>query len=85
LSAADSAAPTQGSCLTCGDTAVAVTVLELLDDALARVDAGGGRRETVSVAFVRAGVGDTVLVHAGEAIATLPPSPTGRGQELMDR
>ncbi|MBR7838031.1 hypothetical protein KDL01_32460, partial [Actinospica durhamensis] len=32
------------SCITCADTAVAVTVLELLDDALALVEVGEGRR-----------------------------------------
>jgi hydrogenase maturation factor len=60
-----------GECITCADTAVTVTVLELLEDDLAVVDAGGGRRETVSVALVPAGVGDTVLVHAGEAIGMI--------------
>ncbi|WP_034263175.1 HypC/HybG/HupF family hydrogenase formation chaperone [Actinospica robiniae] len=59
---------TEGFCLTCSDTALPVTVLELLEDDLAVVDAGEGRRETISVALVPAGVGDTVLVHAGEAI-----------------
>lgn len=58
----------EGCCITCSDIALPVTVLELLEDELAVVDAGEGRRETVSVALVPAGVGDTVLVHAGEAI-----------------
>ena len=62
------------TCITCSDSAVAVTVVELLDDALALVEVGDGRRETVSVALVSASVGDTVLVHAGEAIATVPGS-----------
>jgi hydrogenase maturation factor len=62
-----------GTCVTCSDTAVAVTILELLDDALALVDAGGGVRETVSVALVPgARVGETILVHAGEAIGRIP-------------
>lgn len=56
-------------CITCSDTAVAVTVTELLGDDLARVDTGEGTEEEVSVALVDAGVGDVVLVHAGEAIA----------------
>jgi hydrogenase expression/formation protein HypC len=55
-------------CITCSDAAVAVTVVELLDDDLAKVDTGEGVEE-VSVALVDAAVGDTVLVHAGEAIA----------------
>ena len=63
-------------CITCSDAALAVTVLELLEDGLAVVDAGDGRPETVSVALVQARVGDTVLVHAGEAIGTV--------KELMD-
>jgi len=55
-------------CITCSDAAVAVTVVELLGDSLAVVDTGEGVEE-VSVALVDAAVGDTVLVHAGEAIA----------------
>ena len=63
-------------CITCSDQAVAVTVVRLLEDALAVVDTGAGQqdgagREVVSVALVAAGVGDTILVHAGEAIAVL--------------
>ena len=59
-------------CITCSDTAVAVTVLELLDDGLAMVATDAGPEE-VSVALVTAGVGDTILVHAGEAIAVIEP------------
>ena len=57
-------------CVTCSDQAVAVTVLRLLDDDLAVVDTGAGEEE-VSVALVTAGVGDTILVHAREAIAVI--------------
>jgi hydrogenase expression/formation protein HypC len=57
-------------CVTCSDTAVAVTVVRLLDNQLAVVDTGAGEEE-VSVALVAAGVGDTILVHAGEAIAVV--------------
>jgi hydrogenase expression/formation protein HypC len=57
-------------CVTCSDQAVAVTVLRLLDDDLAVVDTGVGQEE-VSVALVTAGVGDTILVHAREAIAVV--------------
>ena len=56
-------------CITCSDEAVAVQVMRLLDGGLALVDVGGGRQEEVSVALVEARVGDTVLVHAKEAIA----------------
>ncbi len=55
-------------CITCSDAAVEVTVLRLLDDGLAMVDTGHGEEE-VSVALVEARAGDTILVHAREAIA----------------
>jgi hydrogenase expression/formation protein HypC len=57
-------------CITCSDTAVQVTVVRLLEDEMALVDTGAGQ-ETVSVALVSAGVGDTILVHAREAIAVI--------------
>jgi hydrogenase expression/formation protein HypC len=57
-------------CITCADSAVPVTVLELVDNALALVDTGRGIEE-VSVALVTAAVGDTVLVHAREAIGVV--------------
>jgi len=58
-------------CITCGDIAVEVAVLRLLPDSLAVVDAGQGAEEEVSVALVSAEVGDTILVHASEAIAVV--------------
>ena len=58
-------------CITCSDTAVQVRIVELRADAMAVVDTGSGREE-VSVALVTAAVGDTILVHAGEAIAVVP-------------
>jgi hydrogenase expression/formation protein HypC len=58
-------------CITCSDTAVAVTIARLLPDRLAVVDTEAGQEE-VSIALVSAGVGDTILVHAGEAIAVVP-------------
>jgi hydrogenase expression/formation protein HypC len=60
-------------CITCSDTAVAVRVVRLLDDELALVDTGSGGTEEVSVALVSAAVGDTILVHAREAIAVIQP------------
>jgi hydrogenase expression/formation protein HypC len=57
-------------CITCSDMAVEVTVVRLLEDQMAVVDTGAGQ-ETVSVALVTAGVGDTILVHAREAIAVV--------------
>ncbi len=61
---------TSDHCLTCGDIAVEVRVVRLLPDDLADVDTGEGT-EQVSVALVDAGVGDTIVVHAGEAIAVV--------------
>lgn len=60
-------------CVTCSDEAVPVEVVRLLGDDLALVDTGESREE-VSVAFVNAAVGDTVLVHAKEAIQLLTTS-----------
>jgi hydrogenase expression/formation protein HypC len=62
--------PPGDSCITCGDIAVEVRVARLLPDDLADVDTGQGI-ERVSVALVSAAVGDTILVHAGEAIAVV--------------
>jgi hydrogenase expression/formation protein HypC len=64
-------------CITCSDQAIAVTVLRLLDDGLAVVDTGAGEEE-VSIALVTAGVGDTILVHAREAIAVVGDDPGER-------
>ena len=58
-------------CITCSDIAVQVRIVELRADGLALVDTGQGVEE-VSVALVTAGVGDTILVHAKEAIAVVP-------------
>ena len=58
-------------CITCGDVAVPVRILELLPGELALVDTGQTREE-ISVALVDTYVGGRVLVHAKEAIATLP-------------
>lgn len=72
-----------GSCVTCSDEAVEMTVWSLLDDDLALastalVQEETAQRETgqeevgherISVALVPVVVGDVVLVHAGEAIA----------------
>jgi hydrogenase expression/formation protein HypC len=57
-------------CITCSDTAVAVRITALLEDDMALVETEAGPEE-VSVALVSAGVGDTILVHAREAIAVV--------------
>jgi hydrogenase expression/formation protein HypC len=61
---------TSDTCITCGDVAVAMRVIEV-DEArcLALCESAGGARETVEIALVDAGPGDEVLVHAGTAIA----------------
>jgi hydrogenase maturation factor len=60
-------------CITCGDVAVPVTILELLPGELALVDTGQTVEE-ISVALVDTHVGGRVLVHAKEAIASLSDS-----------
>ena len=57
-------------CITCSDQAVEVRVLRLLDADLAVVATAAGTEE-VSVALVDAAPGDTILVHAKEAIAVV--------------
>ena len=69
-------------CITCSDQAVAVRVVRLLDDGLAIADTGVSQEE-ISVALVDARAGDTVLVHAKEAIARIDDEEGdagGRGQ-----
>jgi hydrogenase expression/formation protein HypC len=58
-------------CITCGDIAVPVRIVELLPGDLALVDTGQTVEE-ISIALVDTHVGGRVLVHAKEAIATLP-------------
>jgi hydrogenase maturation factor len=58
-------------CITCGDVAVALTVIDVHGaDALCRDDQG--RTEDVAVELVDAvSVGDRLLVHAGVALERL--------------
>ena len=61
---------TSGTCITCGDVAVAMRVIQVDEErCLALCETEGGKRETVEIALVDAGPGDEVLVHAGTAIA----------------
>jgi hydrogenase maturation factor len=64
-------------CITCSDQAVPVRVIRLLSDDLALVDTGVSEEE-VSIALVTAQVGDTILVHAKEALTVI------RGEEDGD-
>lgn len=57
-------------CITCGDVAVPVRVVRLMPGDLAIVEVDG-HEEEISVALVSAAVGDTLLVHAGEAIGSV--------------
>jgi hydrogenase expression/formation protein HypC len=61
---------TSTACITCGDVAVPMRVIEV-DEArmLALCETAAGERSTVEIALVEAGPGDEVLVHAGTAIA----------------
>ncbi|WP_214412122.1 HypC/HybG/HupF family hydrogenase formation chaperone [Sphaerisporangium fuscum] len=61
---------TAGHCVTCSDEALPARVVRLLGRDLALVQVGDAREE-VSVALVEAEAGDTVLVHAKEAIAVV--------------
>ena len=61
---------TSGTCITCGDVAVAMRVIQVDEErCLALCEAEDGKRETVEIALVDAAPGDEVLVHAGTAIA----------------
>jgi hydrogenase expression/formation protein HypC len=57
-------------CITCGDDGVPMRVLQI-DAArgLALCEDERGARSSVEIALVDAEVGDTVLVHAGTALA----------------
>ena len=61
---------TSDTCITCGDVAVAMRVIEVDEErCLALCESAEGERSTVEIALVDAGPGDEVLVHAGTAIA----------------
>ncbi|MEU8203154.1 HypC/HybG/HupF family hydrogenase formation chaperone [Streptosporangium sp. NPDC049046] len=71
---------TDGVCVTCSDQALPMSVVRLLEGDLAIVDAGGVLEE-VSVALVDPAVGDTVLVHAREAIAVVARGSARKSDE----
>jgi hydrogenase expression/formation protein HypC len=61
-----------GHCITCGDDGVPMRVLRVdAARALALCEDGAGARSSVEIALVEAGVGDTLLVHAGTALLRL--------------
>jgi hydrogenase assembly chaperone HypC/HupF len=61
-------------CVTCGDDGVPMRVLRLDDDrGLALCEGEDGAHTTVETALVEpVAVGDTLLVHAGTALAAVP-------------
>jgi hydrogenase maturation factor len=67
-------------CITCGDVAVPVRIVELLPGELALVDTGQTLEE-ISIALVDTHVGGRVLVHAKEAIAALPDHDEDQGAD----
>lgn len=81
MSAASS--PTEGAamgcqdgdrCVVCSDQMLEARVIEMLDGGLALVEVDGTREE-VSVALVSVTVGDSVLIHAKEAISVVGGRP----------
>ena len=64
---------TSGTCITCGDVAVAMRVIQVDEErCLALCESAEGERSTVEIALVAPVVpGDVLLVHAGTAIARL--------------
>ncbi len=59
------------SCITCGDVATPMRVMETGDDGLADCVADTGETSQVDLSLVEATAGDTVLVHACVAIQVL--------------
>lgn len=66
----------QDGCITCGDVAVPLTVVDIDADGDARCAADDGREELVAVDLVGpVEPGDRLLVHAKVAIERLPSGP----------
>ena len=66
-------------CVTCADEGVALRVVSVDATGLAVCRGAEGVEREVETALVGASaVGDEVLVHAGVAIARLPPGAAGR-------
>jgi hydrogenase maturation factor len=62
----------EGHCITCSDEGIPMRVV-LVDDerCLALCEDDAGTRSSVEIALVDAHPGDTLLVHAGTALAAL--------------
>ena len=68
---AEQATAGRNSCLTCGDIAVPMRVIQVGDDGLADCVSEDGETSQVELALVDARPGDEVLVHACVAIQRL--------------
>ena len=80
MSAGDACRTDAERCITCGDVAVPLEVVAIQGDGLALCRDERDRSEQVEIALagtVRAG--DTLLVHAGTAIANLTSAGPGGG------
>jgi len=67
----DASCAAEPGCITCGDVAIALTVVSV-DGADARCRDEHGREETVAIELVRpVTAGERLLVHAGVAIERL--------------
>ena len=63
---------TSDHCITCGDDGVPMSVLRIDEQrGLALCADDDGSKSTVEIALVDVGPGDSVLVHAGVALAEL--------------
>jgi hydrogenase expression/formation protein HypC len=69
VAACESTAPEH--CITCGDVAIPMRVIEVADDYAECVDGDGARQAVLVDLIGPVGPGDSVLVHAGVAIAPL--------------
>ena len=67
-------------CITCGDVAIPMRVIQAGEDGLAYCIAENGETAQVELALVDAAPGDEVLVHACVAIQRLG-APPARGVE----
>jgi hydrogenase expression/formation protein HypC len=63
-------------CITCGDEGIPMRVLRIDEDrGLALCENEAGEQSTVEIALVEVERGDSVLVHAGVALARLERVP----------
>jgi hypothetical protein len=68
---AEQATAGRNTCITCGDVAIPMRVIQVGEDGLADCVTEDGETSQVELALVDAGPGDEVLVHACVAIQRL--------------